>query len=269
MRTVSIKQKKTRSDKLPSINWYAILGPFFIGAVVSMLLFFLDPALFGTIMAMLGVATVGGGKFTILWALKPGAIITPYQIMFIVMYMEVSQGVIFLYNVDLIRRIKIVRKKLDQLRLAASRMFEKYPIMKKLSFFVLITFVALPFQGTGAIGGVVFSSVLGLSLWKTLMGVIIGSAAGNAILAVGVDIFQDAFADIIKNPMVTVTIIVVLVLVLWVINVMMVKTMKELAEEAKKQKGLTAIARTVKIFSYDMKKIDMRIYVDENLNTSK
>ena len=117
--------------------------------------------------------------------------------------------------------------------------------------------------------GVVFSSVLGMKYWKTLIGIFTGSFLGNIILALGVDVFQDTFAEVVKNPMVTVTIILILILLIWVINVLMVKAMKELAEEAKKQKALAAVASAVKIHNYDMKKIDLRIMLDDKLTYQK
>ncbi len=256
---------KISEEKLPGINWLALVGPIFAGAIIAALIILFDRDTFKIIAAMFSVSVVGGGKFTILYALKPEAGITPYEIMFTVMYIEWSQGIMFLYNIELIRRVKIIRKKLDQVRLAAQRMFEKWPIMRQLAFITLVVFVALPFQGTGAIGGVVFSSVLGLKHHKTLIGIFLGSFLGNAALAVGVDVFQETFAEIVKNPMVTVSVIVILVLFIWIINILMVKTMKELAQEAQKQKALAAVAKAVKIHSFDMKKIDLRIMLDDNL----
>ena len=267
-------QSTIPSEKLPGINWWALLGPFFAGlALLAMVLLF-SIELTSFYLSMFGASLVGGGKFVILAALAPESLpsflkipenlnITPYMIMYTVMYLEFSQGIVFLYNIDIVRRIKFVRKKLNQVRLAAQRMFEKWPIAKKLSFATLVAFVALPFQGTGAIGGVVFSSVLGLKKMKTLIGILLGSVIGNLFLAVGVDVFQDAFAQIMKNPIVLVTVLVILVAIIWIINVMLIKTMRELAEEARKQKALTAVARTVNITTFNMGKVDMRVILDD------
>ena len=114
-------------------------------------------------------------------------------------------------------------------------------------------------------GGVVFSSVLGLKKIKTLIGIIIGSIIGNLFLAIGVDVFQKDFEAVMKNPLTMVIVIVVLVAVIWVINVLMIKTMKELSEEARKQKALAAVARTVNITSLNMKKVDLRVMLDVSL----
>ncbi len=253
-------------EHLPRINWLALVGPTFAGGILVLVILFFSVDLLTRYIAAFVISLVGGGKFTILFALKEDFLaLSPYQIMLPVMYIEFSQGIMFLYNVDLFRRIKKIRKYLDMLRLAADRMFEKWPTMRKLAFGTLIIFVALPFQGTGAIGGVVFSSVLGMRLFKTLIGIFIGSIMGNMILAVGVDIFQEKFVEFAKDPLVLVTFIVILIGCIWAITILMVKTMKELAEEAKKQKAITAVAGAVRIHSFNIKKIDIRILLDDKL----
>ena len=265
-----------KTEPLPGINWIALVGPLFAGLILLAIILIFSTELTSFYLGMFGVSIVGGGKFVILFALAPEKLraslaipesisITSYKIMFSVMYIEWAQGIVFLYNIDIVRRIKFVRKKLEQVQLAAQRMFEKWPVVRKLSFGTLIAFVALPFQGTGAMGGVVFSSVLGLKKIKTLIGIIIGSIIGNLFLAIGVDVFQKDFEAVMKNPLTMVIVIVVLVAVIWVINVLMIKTMKELSEEARKQKALAAVARTVNITSLNMKKVDLRVMLDVSL----
>ncbi len=261
------------NETMPGINWIALVGPILVGLILLAIILIFSIELTSFYLGMFGVSLAGGGKFVILFALAPEKLrvslsipesisITSYKIMFSVMYIEWSLGIAFLYNVDIVRRIKFVRKKLEQIQLAAQRMFEKWPIVRKLSFGTLIAFVALPFQGTGAMGGVVFSSVLGMKKIKTLIGIILGSIIGNLFLAVGVEVFQKDFEAVMKNPITMVIVIVVLVAVIWVINVLMIKTMKELAEEARKQKALAAVARTVNITSFNMKKVDLRVMLD-------
>jgi uncharacterized membrane protein len=276
MRSTFSQSETLPGEQLPSINWWALLGPLFAGLALIGLILLFSIELTGFYLSMFGASIVGGGKFVILAALDPEnllsflgikseMVITPYMIMYTVMYIEFAQGIMFLYNVDIVKRIKFVRKKLNQVRLAAQRMFEKWPIVQKLSFATLITFVALPFTGTGAMGGVVFSSVLGLKKTKTLIGILIGSILGNLFLAVGVDIFQESFANIMKNPIVMVSVLVIIVAFIWVLNVLIVKAMKELAEEARKQKALAAVARTVNITTFNMKRVDLRVMLDESL----
>lgn len=111
--------------------------------------------------------------------------LTREQLFLLITYMDLVMAVLVTFHIGLMFKLPIIGNKIGSLVGDAQFIIRSSPWMKRLAFIGLTTFVMAPLAATGCIGGAIFGRLLGLGRGLTLLGLIIGSIAGNGIMYVG------------------------------------------------------------------------------------
>jgi uncharacterized membrane protein len=123
------------------------------------------------------------GKFAVLLDTPDGFLKTPYHMAVMITYMDLLFGFICVFNVGVLFRIRGFGKKLQDLQGFCRLMLRRNPWMRKATFVGTVAFVMFPLSGTGAIGGSLFSQILGMSRIRALFAILCGAVIGSFGLA--------------------------------------------------------------------------------------
>jgi len=127
------------------------------------------------------------GKFAVLLNNPDGFLRTPYHMAAMITYMDLSIGFICVYNVNVLFRIPGFGKKVADLQGFCKLMLRKNQWMRKATFVGTVAFVMFPLSGTGAIGGALFSQILGMRKRRALFAIFVGAVIGSFGLALLLD----------------------------------------------------------------------------------
>jgi uncharacterized membrane protein len=127
----------------------------------------------------LAIATVAGKFAPVFLPTADGLLSTPWHVALLVVYMDLTIGVIAVFNVGLLFRIPGFGAKLAELRAFGDLMLRKNPWMGKATFIGTCAFVMFPLSGTGAIGGSLFGQLLGMSRNRTMFAILVGAFMGS------------------------------------------------------------------------------------------
>lgn len=125
------------------------------------------------------VATVAGKFAPVFLAQADGLLSTPWHVALLVIYMDLTIGVIAVFNIGLLFKIPGFGAKLSELRSFGLLMLRKNPWMGKATFAGTCAFVMFPLSGTGAIGGSLFGQLLGMSRKRTMVAILVGASIGS------------------------------------------------------------------------------------------
>lgn len=158
---------------------------------------------------------LGPGKFVILGGLFRGLVAdmlgfvpqteppSPTVLAGVVVYAEVGTALFMMANMTVLYRVPWLGARLAAAHEADWYVLRVHPWMRRMAELGVALFVALPFQGTGAVMGTVLGRVLGLTRTATLCCVAAGSAAGCLVLAQMGDVLGDRLHQIAGHPLAT------------------------------------------------------------------
>lgn len=153
-----------------------------ITVVLLIFLFVGHDAAAEVLVKAVAIATVAG-KFAVLLDTPDGFLRTPYHMAAMITYMDLLFGFICVFNVGVLFRIRGFGQKLQDLQGFCKLMLRKNPWMRKATFAGTMAFVMFPLSGTGAIGGSLFSQILGMSRARALLAILCGALLGSFGLA--------------------------------------------------------------------------------------
>ncbi|MDG6220095.1 MAG: small multi-drug export protein [Candidatus Thermoplasmatota archaeon] len=168
--------------------------PWEIFAIVGggMLLYFIPPA----------------GKETIipamLWMLMDtgfsplSAIITSASI---IAYVDVMTAFFLMFNFDLILKIPGLGHIIRKMNTKGHAYLEKKPRIRKVAFVGVATFVIVPFQGSGGVGGTIMGRLIGMKKERVWYAVSFGAIVGCLIVSILTYLFREAFLEIMGSPL--------------------------------------------------------------------
>lgn len=113
----------------------------------------------------------------------------PY-ICLIITYVDLISCLIILWNFEQISQVSQIRIWIEYFNERGEDLVSRYPWVRRYCFFGLFTFVFIPVQGTGAIGGSVLGRILKLNSRCIFSAVIIGSILQSITLGFLVYIFE-------------------------------------------------------------------------------
>lgn len=133
------------------------------------------------------------GRFVILIGQDPTSIsetpawfsdlgLSPGQLFGMVTYMDVLTALFVTFHMGFLFRLPMLGPKIAGLASDGKFMMEQQPWLRRLAFFALTAFVIFPTSTTGSIGGSIFGRLLGLGRFRTVLGVMLGSLMGNAVM---------------------------------------------------------------------------------------
>jgi hypothetical protein len=154
---------------------------------------------------------IGGGKLVILAGAVTDAPVSMFPVAGLVVYGDVSTALVIIANMHLLYRIPAVGQRLAAARKAGDQILKVHKWMRRSAELGLVIFVAAPFQGSGALLGVVFGRILGLSRLAIVSTTLLGSTIGASLVVIAGKLGQDEIAKLADNPVLgLVTVIVTL-----------------------------------------------------------
>jgi uncharacterized membrane protein len=155
---------------------------------------------------------VGGGKLVVFFGAAASAPVDIWPLAALVVFGDMATALILVSNMHVIYRIPALGVHLARAREAGFVVLQTHPWMRRVTFFGLATFVAVPFQGTGAVLGVFLGRILGLSRTGILMAVLAGSATGASAMALFATMGEKKIESLAANPVLGVITVVVTLL---------------------------------------------------------
>ncbi len=132
------------------------------------------------------------GRFVILFGQQPQettaavldkfSFLTPRELFMMVTYMDVSVALLVAFHIGALFRFPWLGKRVVSLVEDARFVLESLPWMRRLTFTGLTLFVAFPLAATGAVGGSILGTLLGLSRTAVFVATILGCLIGNGVL---------------------------------------------------------------------------------------
>lgn len=208
LNTVSTTQVRDRRRDRPLSQQAAILflvGPVaFILASLAAVFFVRGPEGVGFLvgMGMVSVLT-GAGKFVILGSIAPDAPIGPIGLALLVVAMDTTAAFMLIPVMPLIYRAPILGKFLCRVRQASRQVLSRNPWMRRFTFVGLLTYVAVPFGGTGAVGAVFLGRLLGLRRYLVILGTFLGATIGAGFLLALASLGRSSVDVLRDNPYLT------------------------------------------------------------------
>ncbi|MEW6360460.1 MAG: small multi-drug export protein [Planctomycetota bacterium] len=220
MRKLAEIRRKLREDSprsaIPTWLWVLLtVTPF---ALYVVFLFVaaetLGPRTTGHVVMWSGWSFVVGRWVIFLAAMAKSFAVNVWLMVVITFYMEVATAVFLIPNIDLLYRVPMLGPWLDQIQLASWEVLQANAWLRRLTWFGLVIFVALPVMGTGATGGTFFGRLLGLTRFMTVLGVTVGGAIGCVALGFATAFLQRRAQDLFQHPAIYISTLVLLVIFL-------------------------------------------------------
>jgi len=162
---------------------------------------------------------VGGGKFAILAGMVETAPLGVWPLAHVVIVGDIVTMLVLMGNMHLLYRAPWVGRKLAQAHEASFYVLRANPWMRRLAWVGLAIFVAVPFQGTGAVGGTILARLLGMSQLSILTAIPVGSVLGcYPVALLGVYGQAEGLKKIADNPFAALAFFAVLVAVIVVLG---------------------------------------------------
>ncbi|MCU0714201.1 MAG: small multi-drug export protein [Pirellula sp.] len=136
---------------------------------------------FGTCMVIifvLGKTIIAGGHID--EASEKIAFYSPGQLLAIVLYVDLCTTLLVVYHLGTILRLPLLGWLFDRLVTAATKLLLKYPQLRKLTYFGIAAFVAMPFA-SGPSGGIL-GRILGLDRRAVFLAAMTGTAIGSLMI---------------------------------------------------------------------------------------
>jgi hypothetical protein len=177
-----------------------------IGPVVGFGLIILGTALWAGRAAgifLLGMTIggfVGGGKLVVLAGAVAGAPVSMLPLAVMVVYGDVTTALVITANMHYLYRIPAIGRRLAAAREAGFRVLKVHKWMRRTAELGLVIFVAMPFQGSGAVLGVILGRILGLSRLAIVSMTLLGSGIGASFVVLAGKLGQDEIAKLADNP---------------------------------------------------------------------
>ncbi|OGR13991.1 MAG: hypothetical protein A2341_24735 [Deltaproteobacteria bacterium RIFOXYB12_FULL_58_9] len=197
----------------PPPRWVGLLAT--IGPLVGfglILLAAFQLAGYSTAIFVLSIAIggfVGGGKLVILAGAIETAPVGVWPLAALVVYGDLATALVIVSNMYHVYRVPALGRRLAAAREAGFRVLRTHKWMRRAAEVGLAVFVAVPFQGTGAVLGVVLGRLLGLSRLAILVSITIGSTSGAALIAVLGVVARDEITKLADNSFLGIASIVI------------------------------------------------------------
>lgn len=154
-------------------------GPLAVLGVILFVTYLLKGWKAALILAGIAIGSfVGGGKFVILVGVAPNDPFGVWPYAHMVIFGDIATMLIVMANLHVLYRLPWAGRKLAQAHEAGHYVLKANPWMRRLAWVGLAVFVAVPFQGTGAVGGTILGRVLGVSQFAILTAIPVGSVLG-------------------------------------------------------------------------------------------
>lgn len=116
----------------------------------------------------------------------------PWQVVcFVFTYVDIVLCLFMLWNFDIICKIPFMGKWIHYLVQNGSVFLSKHLWVERFCFIGLSTFVFIPLQGSGSIGGVILGRILGMSTVQIFIAVLIGTFLQSYLIGLSMYAIQE------------------------------------------------------------------------------
>jgi hypothetical protein len=162
----------------------------------------------GFVAGMAAGAFVGGGKLIILAGTVDQAPVGHWGLAALIVYMDVATALVVIGGMHYLYRMPGAGPRIAAARRAGLSFLQRHPWTYKATWLSLAGFVAVPFNGTGALVGAVIGRMLGLGRWAIVTATAFGSAAGAAALALAGGYWAERINAVAGHPVLAVVAVV-------------------------------------------------------------
>lgn len=188
------------------------LGPVLgFGLILLVTAVGLSPAAAGFVASLAAGTFVGGGKLVILAGAVQDAPVGHWPLAALVVYIDVGTAMVVMGAMPHLYRLPGLGKRLAAARSAGERMLERNPWMRHATWLSLAGFVAVPFNGTGALMGAVLGRLMGLSRTAILSATGLGSLTGSTILALVGEYWAERIDALAERPFLGLAVVITVI----------------------------------------------------------
>ena len=105
---------------------------------------------------------------------------------FSIAFVDIVVCLFLIWNFDLAKKLPFIGSGIRRMQLKGASILETMPWVERLTFFGIVVFVMIPFQGSGAFAGTILGRSVGLSVIANLMAVGLGALIGSTLIALSV-----------------------------------------------------------------------------------
>jgi len=172
----------------PVLHWVTLITPPALLAAALIALLILKGVLFTS--KMVGAATATFfvlGRFVILFG-QQGELsgdwdfLSPFQLFLMVSYMDFASALLVAFHIGALFHLPWIGKRAESMIVDARFILDRMPWMRNAAFTGLAMFVAFPLAATGAVGGSILGTLLGLNRIRVFIATIVGCLLGNGLL---------------------------------------------------------------------------------------
>ena len=111
----------------------------------------------------------------------------PWMVLaFSIAFVDVVVCLFLIWNFDLAKKLPFIGSGIRRVQLKGASILESMPWVERLTFFGIVIFVMIPFQGSGAFAGTILGRAVGLSISANLLAVGMGALIGSVLIALSV-----------------------------------------------------------------------------------
>ncbi|MGD2045439.1 MAG: small multi-drug export protein [Gemmatimonadota bacterium] len=154
-----------------------------------------------------GIATgtfVGGGKLLILAGAVEEAPVGHWALAALIVYLDVATALVVMGGMPLMYRLPGAGRRIAAARKAGWSFLQRHPWTYHATWLSLAGFVAVPFNGTGALVGAFLGRMLGLARRGILTATLVGSACSAVALALAGDLWAERITTVAGHPVLAV-----------------------------------------------------------------
>ena len=164
----------------------------------------------GFVASMAAGAFIGGGKLVILAGAVDQAPVGHWALAALIVYMDVATALVVMGGMHHLYRMPGAGPTLARARESGWRFLQRHPWTYQATWVSLAGFVAVPFNGTGALVGALVGRMLGLTRRAIFTATAFGSASGAIALALAGDYWAERISAIAGHPVLAVVAVVTL-----------------------------------------------------------
>lgn len=141
--------------------------------------------------------------------------LSPFHLFLMVTYMDAAAALLVAFHIGALFRLPWIGKRAAALVEDARFVLDRLLWMRRAAFAGLTAFIAFPLAATGAIGGSILGTLLGLKRWQVFAATVIGCLIGNGglyLLADTLGRFIDTKHPVVRFGGLAIILLVVLVL---------------------------------------------------------
>jgi hypothetical protein len=186
-----------------------VIGPL-VGFALILLVtgVFISPAAAGFVASLAAGTFVGGGKLVILAGAVEQAPVGHWEIAALVVYIDIATALVMMGGIHVLDRIPSVARRLAAAGESGGRLLQHNPWMFRATWIGLALFIAVPFNGTGALVGSVLGRLLGLSRVSIVSATAFGSATSAGALGIASGIWAARINALAAEPALGVAVLV-------------------------------------------------------------